>query len=129
MSLDSANQQPGPIHESEPEHAPAGGLHWKSITTWIIFTCVAVFVIDWLLGEAGFRYRLLTRRGPYPPAPNFFTPIEAWGYFSADLALFRGEVWRFITFQFLHASTFHLIFNMVSLYFFGPMIEEYLGRK
>jgi membrane associated rhomboid family serine protease len=39
------------------------------------------------------------------------------------------EFWRLIGFQFLHANLPHLAFNMLGLFFFGPMVEEYLGRK
>jgi membrane associated rhomboid family serine protease len=38
-------------------------------------------------------------------------------------------VWRLIGFQFLHANSMHLLFNMVALFFFGPMVERYLGAK
>ena len=65
-------------------------------------------------------------------------PLWVWGYFSTSTALltldqyvgFRGfEFWRFITFQFLHADLMHLLFNMVGLYFFGSLVEQYLGSK
>ena len=38
---------------------------------------------------------------------------------------FRLEFWRFIGFQFLHAhgSFAHILFNMIGLYFFGPLVE------
>lgn len=39
------------------------------------------------------------------------------------------EFWRFLGFQFLHANVAHLVFNMIGLFFFGPIVEEYLGRK
>ncbi len=48
-------------------------------------------------------------------------------HFSTRLAGF--EFWRFIGFQFLHANLAHLMFNMIGLFFFGPIVEEYLGRK
>ena len=38
-------------------------------------------------------------------------------------------VWRIITYQFLHGGTFHLLFNMLGLYFFGPPIERIWGSK
>ncbi|MEZ6192352.1 MAG: rhomboid family intramembrane serine protease [Phycisphaerales bacterium] len=56
-------------------------------------------------------------------------PIDAWGYFSAATAILGGQVWRFVTFQFLHASFGHILFNMLGLYFFGPMVESHLGSR
>lgn len=61
-----------------------------------------------------------------------------WGYFSTARALvswdstigFIGfEFWRFITFQFLHANLTHLLFNMIGLFFFGSVVERFLGSK
>jgi membrane associated rhomboid family serine protease len=45
------------------------------------------------------------------------------------LAVHHLELWRLITFQFIHAGPIHLLFNMFGLYFFGPMIESYLGSR
>ncbi|MCE7973571.1 MAG: rhomboid family intramembrane serine protease [Leptolyngbya sp. PLA1] len=55
-------------------------------------------------------------------------PFHAYGHFST-YTLFKLEVWRAVTFQFLHASITHLLFNMLGLYFFGGMVEQYLGSK
>lgn len=43
----------------------------------------------------------------------------------------RLEVWRLITFQFLHdpSSIWHVGMNMFGLWIFGPMVEQYLGGK
>lgn len=35
----------------------------------------------------------------------------------------RGQYYRFITSGFIHKDHMHLIFNMLALYFFGPVIE------
>ena len=65
-------------------------------------------------------------------------PLFVYGYFSTSTALItidkyvglRGfEFWRFISFQFLHANLTHLLFNMIGLYFFGVLVEQYLGSK
>jgi membrane associated rhomboid family serine protease len=56
-------------------------------------------------------------------------PLEGLGHFSAFLAVQHWQVWRFITFQFLHANFDHLLFNMISLFFFGPVVEKYLTSR
>jgi membrane associated rhomboid family serine protease len=64
--------------------------------------------------------------------------LQSWLYFSTARALIyfpstggiQGfEFWRFFGFQFLHAHLPHLLFNMLALFFFGPMVERYLGSK
>lgn len=37
----------------------------------------------------------------------------------------NNEWWRFVTHGFVHADSPHLIFNMIALYFFGPLVEGY----
>ena len=39
----------------------------------------------------------------------------------------RGEWYRLITSGFVHADPIHLLFNMFTLYFFGRLVESYLG--
>lgn len=38
-------------------------------------------------------------------------------------AVSRGQYWRLVTSGFLHADYMHLIFNMLTLYFFGRIVE------
>src|SRR5207237_97332 len=56
-------------------------------------------------------------------------PLEKWGYFSTATAVYGGQVWRFLTFQFLHASGGHLLGNMIGMYFFGPIVEAHFGPR
>jgi membrane associated rhomboid family serine protease len=100
-------------YRNEPPRGSFGSMSAWSVTTWLIAINVAVFVLDALgrkdeMGN-GWLYNL--------------------GFFSADAAVYQLEVWRFLTFQFLHASPQHIFFNMLSLYFFGPMVENYLGQR
>jgi len=39
----------------------------------------------------------------------------------------QGEWYRFITAGFVHAGMAHLAFNLITLYFFGPLLERQLG--
>lgn len=105
--------------------SPLGGMKMWSFNTWIIVINIAVFVFDALyVAWAGsipveLTEGLVINRGP----------LWAIGYFSAEKAFFGGQIWRFVTFQFLHAGLGHIFFNMLALYFFGRMVESYLGSK
>ncbi len=55
--------------------------------------------------------------------------LENIGHFSAQTAILDFQIWRFFTFQFLHADAGHLLGNMIALYFFGYMVEQYFGSK
>ena len=90
--------------------SPRGGFGafamW-SITTWLIAINVAVFVIDRLLEGS----------------------VSEWGYFSQAAAVSHLQLWRFVSFQFLHASPSHLLWNMLGLFFFGPIVEGHFGPR
>lgn len=55
--------------------------------------------------------------------------LNGFGHFSLLKGFLQIEVWRVVTYQFLHANFIHLFFNMFGLYMFGGMVEQYLGRK
>lgn len=65
-------------------------------------------------------------------------PMRKWLSFSTATAIYTDtpgvgfaglELWRFIGFQFCHADLNHLIFNMIGLFFFGPIVERFLGAR
>src|SRR5947209_15008284 len=93
----------------EPRSAGAavGSLRMWSVSTWLIVLNVAVFLLDHLLGGM----------------------LTYLGYFSATTAIDMLQVWRFLTFQFLHAGVWHVFFNMLALYYFGPLVENFLGSR
>ncbi len=64
-------------------------------------------------------------RERYAPMPV----IQAYGHFSTGKAIADFQVWRFLTFQFLHYNWVHLLFNMLGLWFVGGMVEQHLGAK
>ena len=39
------------------------------------------------------------------------------------------QLWRYVTFQFLHGSIMHIAFNMLALYFLGLILEATWGSK
>jgi len=80
-----------------------------SVTTWIIVVNIAIHLL----------------------ATTTFRGLYDLGFLSVHSAIQRLEVWRLITFQFLHDpnSLMHVIFNMFGMWVFGPMVEQHLGRK
>lgn len=49
--------------------------------------------------------------------------------FTIHSALREFAIWKFITFQFMHASVGHVLFNSMGLFFFGPWMERWWGPK
>lgn len=45
-----------------------------------------------------------------------------------NLFISDGEWWRLVTPMFLHAGLMHLLFNMFSLFIFGPELERVAGK-
>jgi membrane associated rhomboid family serine protease len=78
--------------------------------------------VTWLLVANGVAFVLqaiLDR-----PSDGF--PLSAYG--GVTVGDF-WQVWRYVTFQFLHASPSHLIFNMMGLYFLGTPVEPIMGTR
>ncbi len=55
--------------------------------------------------------------------------LESFLHFSTERGFLKVEFWRFIGFQFLHFNFTHILFNMIGLFFFGPIVERHLGSK
>ncbi|GKV68267.1 putative rhomboid protease YdcA [Sporosarcina sp. NCCP-2716] len=47
---------------------------------------------------------------------------------GANFLVEQGEYWRLVTPIFLHAGIMHLLFNMFSLFIFGPELEKVSGK-
>jgi membrane associated rhomboid family serine protease len=44
-------------------------------------------------------------------------------------ALILVRPWTVVTYTFVHATVFHILFNMLALFWFGPRVEERLGGR
>jgi membrane associated rhomboid family serine protease len=55
----------------------------------------------------------------------FFTQVSL----PSALDLLIQRPWSLITYFFLHIEVFHLIFNMMFLYWFGIIIQDFIGNK
>src|SRR5438309_1528598 len=77
---------------------------------WLLIINTAVFVVGYFAAVANY--------------PNLFLPfalIPAW--------VLKGAVWQLFTYMFLHAGFQHILFNMLSLWWFGVMLEQTWGTR
>ena len=90
-------------------------LRGQSVVIWLLAINAVVFVVDSILAAGG-------RTGG-----------TAWlsviGNYNVEQGLLGFQLWRFVTYQFLHAGLFHILVNMLVLYFFGPLMEQWWGSR
>ena len=77
------------------------------ITRNIIIINIVVFILTYVL-QTDMMYRYLAAFYPFSP---FF------------------HSWQIITHMFMHGSFMHILFNLMTLYSFGPVLEQVLGDK
>ena len=56
-------------------------------------------------------------------------PIRLFGAFTIESAFQEMRIWKLITFQFIHGSIAHVLFNSIALFFFGPWMERWWGAS
>ncbi len=84
------------------------------MTLWLLGVNFIVFAVDSILASSTRGHAL---------------SFSQWGHFSLDRAVHHYQVWRFFTYQFLHADFWHLFWNMLGLFFFGPLVERWWGSR
>ncbi len=94
-----------------------------SVTHSLIIINVVVFVLGMLVRQPS----LLGL--PIPGSPHDASFAMVLGCYSWFTCFMEGELWRLITYQFVHANIGHILFNMWALYFFGPAVEDAMGGK
>ncbi len=95
------------------ENRSGGGGLFSQITPvvkWLLILNLGIYFLDLLLANpAGDR------------------PLRDFGVFSIRSAVYEFRIWEFVTFQFLHGSVGHVLFNCVGIFFFGPWLERWWG--
>jgi membrane associated rhomboid family serine protease len=99
--------------QSGQHHAPHMRMQFPRITPvvkWLLIINIVAFISGYLTPRFGFF--LL----------NWFSVLPE--NFGKTL-----QLWRYITYQFLHGGLGHILFNMIILYFFGTMLENFWGSR
>ena len=100
-----------PKQRGRPPGMP-GPFEGAPVTKWLIIINVAILFLQVLMTGPGDRVFL-----------------QHLGHFSIQESLPGLQLWRFLTFQFLHADFGHLIMNGIGLFFFGPHIERWMSAR
>jgi membrane associated rhomboid family serine protease len=79
----------------------------------IVFVIIKVIWVIATISESRFVYAYLTNILSIP----------------APIGEFITKPWSLITYFFTHEGLFHILFNMLFLYWFGMIIKEYLGNR
>lgn len=61
--------------------------------------------------------------------PDFFDVVLSWTSLSSDVMTVLTRPWTLITYAFLHADFFHLLFNMIVLNFASRLFTTYFTQK
>ena len=93
-----------------------------SVTNSLIIINVVVFIV----GLIARRPAVLGISYPGGMETSVFEVLGAYSWFTCFM---QGEIWRLISYQFVHANFGHVLFNMWALYFFGPAVEAAMGPR
>lgn len=94
-------------------YKPDNGLIQLILINVVVFVVMGIFsVFTEISGNGTVSQFLLS---------NIYLP----GYFQN----FLYKPWTIFTYFFAHAGPFHILFNMLALYWFGRLIHEYLGNR
>lgn len=90
------------------------------VVKWLLLINVGVFFLDYVILPSLLGLQVDAYNPP---------PLVTWGRFTIRSGLLELHLWEFITFQFLHGSLGHILFNSIGIYFFGPWMERWWGSR
>ncbi len=88
-----------------------------SIVEKIILINIAIFILTYLLNTLSFLFKI---------DGNF---IINWFALSPQFDTFIVKPWTLITYGFLHHGFFHILFNLLFLYYIGNLFLDFFSRK
>lgn len=88
----------------------------------LIILNIAIFIISGLLLVPAY---LFLDKG-IEESSHF---IEDWLYLPSNLSKLMFRPWTFVSYMFLHSGVWHLLFNMLLLFWFGRMVNDLLPDR
>ncbi|MCP4437412.1 MAG: rhomboid family intramembrane serine protease, partial [Aureispira sp.] len=88
--------------------------------TRLIMANVVVFIVINLISVPLYLMKSYT---------GYWDFIHEWFYLPSDLSKLPFRIWTIFTYMFLHAGIWHLLFNMLVLYWFGKILNDLLPNS
>ena len=85
----------------------------EPVVKWLLIINFAVFVAE-VLFFGGMREQITIIKKLFAVYPG---GIHAW------------QLWRYVSYQFLHYDLMHILFNMLGVYLLGPVLEKHWGSR
>jgi len=89
-------------------------------------------VTNWLIGIniVCFLLQFMTQTPDFARGVGWRDPVTYWFVLDVQRVL-HGEVWRLLTYAFLHdtANIFHILLNLLVLFIFGRQVEDAIGGR
>jgi membrane associated rhomboid family serine protease len=61
---------------------------------------------------------------------GYLQPVYKMHYYLGLIpAIFPSRVWTLLTAMFVHADFWHILFNMIALFFFGRVLKQFVGQN
>ena len=100
---------------------------WGQVCKWLIIINIIAYVIQ-LLTRQQVHVEFARELGIRPPMGP--SPFTEWLLLNVPDVL-TGQVWRLLTYAFLHSpdNLWHIVFNMLFLWWFGTEVEDIYGHK
>jgi membrane associated rhomboid family serine protease len=98
------------------------------VCRWLIGINVAVFILQLISQQWAPNQEMVFGGERFVSRSDGF--VTDW-FILDPVKVAHGEVWRLLTYAFLHApnSITHILFNMLFLWWFGSDVEQLYGRK
>jgi len=58
-----------------------------------------------------------------------FFPVNEWVALSSSFNISLSRFWTFLTYTFFHATIFHLLFNLIALFYFSQLFKVFFTQR
>ena len=92
-------------------------LRQGNVIVWLISINLGVFILQAVIGMIGFLFMA--------DRAEFETFYQSYFYAPSNLSSLLYHPWTVLTYAFFHADFWHILFNLLYLYWFGRIFQIY----